>query len=48
MEDDRSSILSYWNMVEFNKGKKAYQTSAPLFSDSHIIGEVNDDSGLYS
>ena len=48
MEDDRSSILSYWNMVEFDKGKKAYQISEfPLFSDSHITGEVNDDSGPY-
>lgn len=48
MEDDRSSILSYWNMVEFDKGKKAYQTSEfYLFSDSHITGEVNDDSGPY-
>lgn len=47
-EEDRSSILSYWNMIEFAKDKQANQISEfPLFSDAHITGEVNDETGPY-
>ncbi|WFE69941.1 hypothetical protein P8S55_09060 [Halomonas sp. M1] len=47
-EEDKSSILSYWNMVEFDKDKQVSQVSEfPLFSDSHITGEVNDEVGPY-
>ena len=47
-EEDRSSILSYWNMIEFDKYKQANQISEfPLFSDSHITGEISDDTGPY-
>ena len=35
-------------MIEFDKDKQANQISEfPLFSDSHITGEVNDDTGPY-
>lgn len=48
MEEDRSSILSYWNLVDFDKEKEAYQISEfPLFSDSHVTGELNEDSSPY-
>lgn len=48
MDEDRSSILSYWNLIDFDKNKKANQISEfPLYSDSHVTGELNDDSGPY-
>ncbi|MCL6272243.1 hypothetical protein M3P05_20185, partial [Sansalvadorimonas sp. 2012CJ34-2] len=48
LEEERSSILSYRNMIKFNQNKDAYQISEyPLYTDSHIIGEVNDNIGPY-
>lgn len=48
MKENKSSILSYWNIIEFSEDKKPHQISEfPLYSDSHITGEVNDNSSPY-
>lgn len=49
MATNKIGILSYHNMLEFDKNKKPYQISEyPLFSDSNITGQVNDELSPYN
>lgn len=48
MEVQTNGVLSYWNMKSFKQGTKARSIGEfPLYSDAHIVGELNDEKGPY-
>lgn len=48
MSNNTGGVLSYWNMKEFHVDATPKSIAEfPLYSDSHITGELNDDKGPY-
>lgn len=48
MDEDKSGILSYWNMKESGKDTRPFQiTEFPLYSDSRITGEIRNTGNSY-
>ena len=48
MSDNTGGVLSYWNLKEFSPELKPKSISEfPLYTDSHITGELNDEIGPY-
>jgi len=48
LSNNTGGVLSYWNLKEFHADAVPKSIAEfPLYSDSHIIGELNDDKGPY-
>lgn len=48
MSDNTGGVLSYWNLKKFSpKSKPKSISEFPLYTDSHITGELNDEIGPY-